>query len=139
MSSSAREPTERSASKPLRSAALALGIDLALVLLFAGIGRSTHERAATVLGLLDTAWPFIIGLGVSWLAARVARHPMAIIRAGLPIWVGSVVIGMLVRAATGAGTAVPFVIVATITLGVFLIGWRAIAALVMRLRTRTAA
>jgi hypothetical protein len=45
-----------------------------------------------------------------------------------------VAIGMLLRALTGAGTALPFVIVATITLGAFLLGWRALVALIAKLR-----
>ncbi|MFD5599624.1 DUF3054 domain-containing protein [Leucobacter sp. NPDC058333] len=109
-------------------------IDVVLVLLFAGIGRSSHERAATLGGLFETAWPFLAGLVVMWLAARVHRWPLSIVRSGLPLWIGTVAIGMALRAATGSGIAPAFIVVATITLGVFLIGWRSIAALVRRLR-----
>lgn len=114
--------------------AIAAAVDAALVLLFAGLGRNAHTREATPLGLLETAWPFLAGLAIAWVAARAWRRPLAIVRSGVPLWVGSVAIGMLLRALTGAGTAVPFVIVAASALGVFLLGWRAIAALVARLR-----
>jgi Protein of unknown function (DUF3054) len=46
---------------------------------------------------------------------------------------------MLLRVATGAGTAFSFVVVATLVLGVFLLGWRALAALARRRRHRQTA
>ena len=131
------EQDHRRRSTARRTAALAFGTDTLLVLLFAGIGRSSHERAASFLGLVETAWPFVVGLAIAWLAALAFRRPLSIIRAGLPAWAGAVAIGMLLRAATGWGTAPSFIVVATVTLGVFLIGWRAIAALVIRLRSRS--
>jgi hypothetical protein len=116
------------------SIALAVACDALLVGLFAGLGRSEHARAATLGGLLETAWPFLAGLAIMWIAATVWKRPFAVARSGIPIWVGTVAIGMLLRALTGAGTALPFVIVATITLGAFLLGWRALVALIAKLR-----
>jgi hypothetical protein len=40
------------------------------------------------------------------------------------VW--TLVIGMVVRAATGAGIAIAFVIVAAVVLAALLIGWRAV-------------
>lgn len=111
----------------------ALG-DIALVVLFAGLGRSSHTRDMTVIGLFETAWPFLAGLAIMWLVLRAWRAPMALVKTGLPLWLGTVAIGMLLRWLTGAGIALAFVMVATLTLGAFLIGWRGIAALVQRLR-----
>ena len=118
----------------LRAALLALACDAALVLVFAGLGRSSHARAATALGLLETAWPFLVGLALTWISARISRHPLRVVGSGVPVWLGTVLLGLLLRALTGAGTALPFVAVAAVTLGVFLVGWRGIAALVRRLR-----
>ncbi|GAB2549821.1 DUF3054 domain-containing protein [Leucobacter ruminantium] len=118
----------------VRTAVLALLGDAALVLLFAGLGRSSHARDATVLGLLETAWPFLAGLAITWISARISRRPLAIVKSGIPVWLGSVAIGMILRALAGQGTALAFVIVATVTLGVFLLGWRALVALFGRLR-----
>ncbi|WP_449282071.1 DUF3054 domain-containing protein [Leucobacter sp.] len=122
--------------RPTRPAAVALAAacDALLVLLFAGLGRSEHDRAATAAGLFETAWPFLAGLAIAWLAAMAWRRPLAVVRSGIPLWVGTVAVGMLLRALTGAGTALPFVIVAAVTLGAFLLGWRALAALIARLR-----
>ena len=47
---------------------------------------------------------------------------------GIPVVVGGVVVGMLLRVVTGAGTAFSFVAVATLVLAVLLLGWRAVAA-----------
>ena len=131
----------REAQRPAAGAGailLALLLDVALVVLFAGLGRGSHAREATLAGLFETAWPFLAGLAVMWLAALVWRRPLAPLRSGVPLWIGTVAIGMLLRALTGAGTALPFVIVATATLLAFLVGWRAVAALVARLRGRAA-
>lgn len=114
--------------------ALAFAVDALLVVLFAGLGRSEHDRAATLAGLFETAWPFLAGLAIAWIAAMAWKRPLAIVRSGVPLWIGTVAVGMLLRALTGAGTALPFVIVATVTLGAFLLGWRALAALIAKLR-----
>lgn len=114
--------------------ALAVACDALLVLLFAGLGRSEHARAATLAGLFETAWPFLAGLAIAWVAALAWKRPLAVVRSGLPLWIGTVLVGMLLRALTGAGTALPFVIVAAVTLGAFLLGWRALAALIAKLR-----
>ncbi|MGC5189115.1 DUF3054 domain-containing protein, partial [Escherichia coli] len=58
---------------------------------------------------------------------------------GLPVWAVTLVAGMLLRTLSGQGVAVAFVIVAGITLLLFLVGWRAIAALVARLRVSRSA
>ncbi|MBL3686524.1 DUF3054 domain-containing protein [Leucobacter zeae] len=114
----------------------AAALDVALVLLFAGVGRGSHARDATVLGLFETAWPFLAGLAASWLLCAAWRRPFAPLRTGIPLWIGSVAIGMLLRLVAGSGTALAFVLVAAGTLAVLLVGWRGIAALVRRARTR---
>ncbi|MFK4791301.1 DUF3054 domain-containing protein [Microbacterium sp. ZW T5_56] len=115
---------------------LAAALDVVLVLVFAAIGRASHDESAFGLGLLTTAWPFLAALGVGWVATLAWRGPFEIGRTGVPVWVITVVGGMLLRFVSGQGTALPFIIVATIVLGVTLVGWRAIAALIRRLRSR---
>lgn len=122
---------------PRGAAPLALLLDAALVVLFAALGRSEHGEAATLAGLWGTAWPFLAGLAVAWAACRVWRRPAAPLRSGVPVWIGAVAIGMLLRVVTGAGTAPAFIVVATLVLGAFLVGWRGVAALVARLRRRS--
>lgn len=121
-----------------RTPLAALLLDVVLVVVFAAIGRATHD--GDVLGpfgsgLATTAWPFVAALLVGWLIARAWRRPVALLRTGLPVWAVTVVLGMLLRALSGQGVAVAFVIVATLTLAVLLLGWRGIARLVTRTRT----
>ena len=111
----------------------AFALDAALVAGFAATGRASHDSDVWA-GLWQTAWPFLAGLAAGWLATRAWRTPSAVMRSGLGIWASTVVGGMLLRALSGQGTALPFVIVATLTLAVLLLGWRLIAALARRVR-----
>ncbi|MFK7919545.1 MAG: DUF3054 domain-containing protein [Ilumatobacter sp.] len=108
---------------------LAAALDAGLVTAFVAIGRRNHDEDPGVVGLLETAAPFLIGLAVGWLVARAWRDPMPI-RAGLIIWPTTVVVGMILRQLTDAGTALSFVIVATLFVGATLVGWRVITAAV---------
>ncbi|MCT2086427.1 DUF3054 domain-containing protein [Microbacterium enclense] len=120
-----------------RSVLLALLVDAALVVVFAAIGRATHDGdvlGPAGSGLATTAWPFLVGLLLGWAVSIGWRRPLAPLRTGLPVWAVTLVVGMLLRALSGQGIAVAFMIVAGITLLLFLVGWRAIAALVARLR-----
>ncbi|MFJ4038071.1 DUF3054 domain-containing protein [Microbacterium sp. NPDC090007] len=119
---------------------LTVAMDAVLVTVFAAIGRATHEGdvlGSFGSGLLTTVWPFLVALAVGWLVVRGWRAPLALARTGLPLWAITVTLGMVLRAASGQGTAVAFVVVAAITLAVFLLGWRAIALVVVRSRRRS--
>lgn len=113
-------------------------LDAAFVVAFAALGRGSHDREATLAGLFETAWPFLAGLALAWLVTLAWRSPLAVRRTGLPVWIGTAGLGLLLRAAVGQGTALPFVIVATLTLCAMLIGWRLIAALMRALQARRA-
>lgn len=109
-------------------------LDIAFVTLFAAAGRGSHHEEASLAGLWQTAWPFLAGLAIAWIGMRIWRRPTSILYAGLPAWIGSVAIGMLLRVLfTDGGAALPFVLVATGVLGATLLGWRAIVALVAKL------
>jgi hypothetical protein len=116
---------------------VALVVDAVFVVAFAVVGRSSHAEGLDVAGILGTAWPFLVGLGVGWLAARAWRHPLAVWPTGLIVWVATLVVGMLLRLVTGQGTAVAFIVVAALTLAVLLLGWRAIAWAATRIRARS--
>ncbi|MCP2046936.1 UNVERIFIED_ORG: peptidoglycan/LPS O-acetylase OafA/YrhL [Paenarthrobacter nicotinovorans] len=110
--------------------------DLVLILAFAAIGRDAHARGDIVSGAFMTAWPFLAGALLGWLVLRVWRAPFAIWPSGMAVWLAAVIVGMLLRAATGQTVVLPFVIVALISLGVFLLGFRAAIALVRRVSAR---
>lgn len=114
---------------------LAAVVDIVLIVAFALIGRSSHAEAASPIGLWTTAYPFLAGWAVGWLVVRGWARPMRLWPTGVVVWVATVAIGMLLRVLTGqgdvAGDPLPlsFVIVATISLAVFLLGWRAVVRL----------
>ena len=109
-------------------------IDAGLVLVFALVGRASHGEG--LLGILTTWWAFLGGLAIGWLVLRAWRSPRRIVWTGIGVWLCTVAVGMLLRLASGQGVQPSFIVVATIVLGVFLLGWRAIALLAARLRRR---
>jgi len=109
-----------------RRIAGALIVDALLVLLFAVIGRASHAEHLSVAGVAETAWPFLAALVVGWLVTLAWRAPLAPVRTGLGVWAVTLVGGMLLRAAAGQGTAVAFLVVASLVLLLLLVGWRAL-------------
>ena len=116
--------------------ALAAVIDACLVLVFVVIGRASHGEADGLAGLVSTAWPFLAGMAIGELATRSWRRPVALVPTGTGVWLSTVAMGMLLRVLAGQGTAVVFIAVALAFLGLFLLGWRVIVALVPALRRR---
>ncbi|WP_437583830.1 DUF3054 domain-containing protein [Paramicrobacterium sp. CJ85] len=116
----------------------ALALDVVLTLVFAIVGRSSHAEALDPVGVWGTWWPFLAALGIGWVVSLAWRQPLGPVRTGIPVWVITVAGGMLLRAASGQGTALPFIIVATVALGLVLVGWRLIARLVQKVRARGA-
>ena len=86
-------------------------------------------------GTLDTLWPFLSGLAVGWIALRAWRSPRRVVWTGIGVWLATVVVGMLLRVASGQGIATSFVIVATLALAVLLLGWRGLTSLIARRTT----
>lgn len=102
------------------------------MVVFAVIGRSSHGEDP--LGVLGTAWPFLAGTLAGWLVLRIWHRPAGLVKSGALIWLCTEVVGMGLRAATGQGTAWPFVLVSLVVLGVFLVGYRALVLAVQRSR-----
>lgn len=107
---------------------IAAALDTIAILVFVTIGRSSHEEGVTLAGVASTAWPFLVGALVGWLAARAWKHPTSLVPAALSVWLGAFVVGMALRAVAGQGTAVSFMIVACCFLAATLFGWRLVAA-----------
>jgi len=117
----------------LRRPPVALALDLLLVVVFAAIGRASHDEANPVVGVLVTAWPFLVGTVVGWAVVRMLRKAWPLeVGPGITVWFATVLIGMVLRQSTGQGTAVSFVLVAALVLALFLVGWRALVALLER-------
>ncbi|WP_040766601.1 DUF3054 domain-containing protein [Tsukamurella sp. 1534] len=123
-------------------------VDALLVLVFVVLGRSSHAEGLTLAGIAGTAWPFLLACAVGWaftyVLSAIRGHepgraqtfaPGRVFPAGVIIWVATVAVGMTARGLlTQSGVQVSFVIVATIVLAVFLLGWRAVARVVLARR-----
>ena len=114
--------------------AATVGIDLLAVIVFVLIGRASHGEG--ILGLLVTLWPFAVGLLVGHVLALVLgqRETRSVRWAGVVVWVSTVVVGMVLRAVSGQGVQLSFVIVTVLVLAALLLGWRFVAWLIVRRR-----
>jgi peptidoglycan/LPS O-acetylase OafA/YrhL len=112
----------------VRPTAVALLVDVACVVVFCAIGRRSHAEGITLGGVAETAWPFLTGTAVGWLATRGWRRPTALTPTGLGVWIGTVVVGMLLRKLTAQGTAFSFLVVASVVTAILILGWRGVAA-----------
>ncbi|HEY3996398.1 MAG TPA: DUF3054 domain-containing protein [Mycobacterium sp.] len=113
-----------------------LAVDVIGVLVFCAVGRRSHAEGLTITGVAETAWPFLTGTAVGWLASRAWRQPTAVAPTGVIVWLSTVVVGMLLRKASSAGVAPSFVVVASTVTAVLLLGWRAAAGLSLRRRSK---
>jgi uncharacterized membrane protein YadS len=107
-----------------RAAAIALLADVSCILVFCAIGRRSHAEGITMAGVAETAWPFLSGTAAGWLTAKAWQRPTSLAPTGIAIWLSTVVIGMLLRKATSQGTAISFVVVASLSTAILLLGWR---------------
>jgi len=109
--------------------------DIICVLVFCAVGRRSHDEGLSVTGVATTAWPFLTGTVVGWLASRGWRHPTAVVPTGVSVWLGTVVVGMVLRKASSAGVAASFVVVAASVTALLLLGWRTVVGLARRRRS----
>ena len=99
--------------------------DALLVVLFVALGRKSHDEGGNVVvGTLKVAAPFLIALAAGWLATRAWKSPTAP-ATGIIIWGVTGAGGMVLRHFVfDRGTALPFIIVASVFTLLFLVGWR---------------
>lgn len=107
-------------------------IDLALVLVFAVVGRASHTEGLTVMGIAQTGWPFLAACVVGWIVVNLLDDSGYDPRSALVIWSVTVLGGMGLRIVAGETAELPFVIVATVFLFSAFFGWRLIARLMRR-------
>ncbi|OBF24430.1 hypothetical protein A5725_07475 [Mycobacterium kubicae] len=109
--------------------------DVVAVVFFCAIGRRSHDEGLNVTGVASTAWPFLTGTALGWLASRGWRRPTAVAPTGVIVWLSTVVVGMVLRKATSAGVAASFIVVASSVTALLLLGWRAALGLARRRRS----
>ena len=95
-------------------------VDVVAVVVFVAIGRRNHDEGTALSDVLSVAAPFLIALTASWVGLRTWNEPFTR-RSWAATWVITVIVGLLLRRLVfDRGIATPFIIVATITLGVLL-------------------
>jgi peptidoglycan/LPS O-acetylase OafA/YrhL len=109
-----------------------LGVDVIGVLVFCAVGRRSHDEGLSITGVATTAWPFLTGTVIGWLASRGWRQPTALVPTGVVVWLCTVAVGMVLRKARSAGVAASFVVVASAVTALLLLGWRTVVALTLR-------
>ncbi|GAB3947827.1 DUF3054 domain-containing protein [Corynebacterium tapiri] len=104
--------------------------DLLSISLFALLARTAHQSAEMPLsfsGWLSTVWPFALGVLLSWAVILKAGWRGSVVTpTGVATWLITVATGLVIWAIRNA--AVPhwsFILVASVTSGLFLVGWRA--------------
>lgn len=120
-----------------------LVIDIVLLLLFAFQGRSAHAQSQSLMSLLDTAWPFLVGLAIGWLATRQWRTTEGGLPVALQIWPSALVLavvtwaaGLLLRTLSGDTNSGGFPWVALGFILLMLVGWRIVWGSVLRIRAK---
>lgn len=129
-------------SEPLKATkstvAILLIVDAMLIVVFAMIGISSHEGALDLSSIARVAIPFLIPYLLLAGGIKPTRLIHNIFPMGVILWLSTVVLGPILRAALfGDTSALPFILVTAGVLAVFLIGRRIISTLVSR-RNRTA-
>jgi hypothetical protein len=102
------------------------------VFAFVIIGRANHHDGVALAGVANTAWPFLAGLAVGVLATRAWQRPFVLVPTGAGVWACTVVFGQALRAVSGQGTDLAFILVSLAFLGLFLFGWRVVVRLTAR-------
>ena len=101
--------------------------DLVCVLVFAFAGKTSHEAGDSDWVVLAIVWPFALGVAVAHagLVSR-GRQTRRIWPEGAVVLAVTYLLGMLLRAVSGRGLAVGFLVVALLFLALTLLGWRGI-------------
>lgn len=102
-------------------------VDALVVISFAVIGREDHGFVSDFWDYARVAAPFLLALGVTIAVLRAWRDPM-LLRTGLLLAIGTLVLGMLFRRFIwDNGTARTFVLVTAAYLLAGMVGWRLVA------------
>ncbi|MBO0895668.1 DUF3054 domain-containing protein [Arthrobacter sunyaminii] len=125
--SAAESPSRIGRSSGHSSRTVILALDVVLIILFAALGRDTHEHGLDPAGILVTASPFLAACLAGWVLLARWNSPASLWPAGVALWLITVVAGLGVRALFGGGVALSFAVVTLCVLGAFLLIPRAAA------------
>jgi hypothetical protein len=110
-----------------------LAVDFVFVLVFAVIGRASHGLSA--LGILSTAWPFMLACVVGWVVVAALGEPGFGVRSALIVWLVTWLGGIAFRLTAGETAETAFIVVAGLALALLLGGWRLVYHFIRRRRT----
>ena len=111
-----------------RTALRAFLFDALCVLLMVVIGTRNHKTDTGISGILFVAAPFWIAMSLAHFATLLQRKNRKDPNTYM-VWGYTVVMGMVLRNVVfNRGTALAFIIVATVFLGITMFGWRALLA-----------
>jgi hypothetical protein len=108
--------------------------DVVCVLVFTIVGTASHQ-SATAGRVLLVMLPFLVGLAVGWVATRAWRAPAQPWPTGVAVWFATVALGLGLRPLLGGGFALSFAVVTAVFLAATMVGWRLLAAFVLRRST----
>jgi hypothetical protein len=118
----------------------AMATDAAVVVVFAAIGRRSHDEPGGVGRVLGTAAPFLVGLAVAWIAVGLGKRArgrddrLLVPADGVGLALVTTAVGLVLRRTLwDRGTAATFAVVAAAFLTAGMTGWRAV---VSRRRSR---
>lgn len=109
-------------------------VDALAILAFAIFARMAHKSEPfTVVNILDTYWPFLVGVLIAWVYFRLRHISGVLMSSGVIVWACTVCTGLGIWAANnGRVPHISFIIVASVMSGLLLLGWRGIARLVQK-------
>ncbi|MEF9980177.1 MAG: DUF3054 domain-containing protein [Glutamicibacter sp.] len=116
----------------IRKWPLWMAVDVVLIVLFALLGRREHEHALSIGGILMTALPFLVAYVVVTLLSKPWTTINKLFPVGVLVWVMTVAAGLALRVGMDSTAALPFIIVATLVLGAFLMGRRLVTSMVAK-------
>lgn len=127
------KPQTSPPSVSIANVVIMLTIDSILIVVFAIIGVSSHDGDLGIPNILRVAIPFLL----PYLALAITIKPTSLIHnvvpAGIALWLATVVLGPILRAAFfNDSSAFAFILVTAGVLAVFLLGRRGISSLVNR-------
>lgn len=124
------------ARRPTGDWLLPVVADLVCVLVFAFAGKTAHEAGESGWVVLAIVWPYALAvvLAHAGLLLR-GRQTRRVWPEGGVILAVTYVLGMLLRAISGRGIAVGFLVVAVLFLALTMLGWRCIVQLTVSRRT----
>lgn len=104
--------------------------DVIAIAVFAVLARLAHG-GVSVAAIMDTFWPFAVGVAVGAVVIAAIKLPAASLPAGIVMWLAVAATGLIIWGIRHAAVPhISFILVASIMSGILLLGWRGVARIV---------